>query len=731
MTIHTRKFRTNPLPLLSRRNLGRTLALLLAMAALSWPRLLSANEIVLEDSAVLAAFDASSGALTRLESKSTGWVVERRPDMAVSFRLHAPLPNRRDNFILGQKQSASKVEKVSDHQVRMVWKNLVSEHGGVLPMTFMTTVTLENGALSFASSLVNDSTLMVETIEYPYLGDLCAPAPDAPLWERHVGYSNLDSHPLYPTFENQKGYWGVDYPMLTAGSQGSLFCLIQSANQGVYVEMHDPNSPYLLQYTFEQRPGTLESIGNRVPPQDAIAGTPVHLEFRTTHFIFAQPKSTVVLAPVVLRCYSGDWQAGVDLYKQWRATWFKQPHVPGWAKNVHSWQQVQINSPEEEFRIPYRELAKVGDECAANGVTAIQLVGWNRGGQDRGNPSQDVDPGLGTWQELHDAIAQIQAKGVKVVLFGKFVWSDISADWYRKELYKYAARDPYGDPYNFGGYSYHTPTQLAGINNRRLAVMCPLSQVWRDIATREFEKLPALGASGFLYDEVFHHDYALYCFDSQHGHASPGYLYAGDAPLATSFHRAADKVNPDFLFAGESPEDVMVQHYPLGYFRIGNDHTAVCRYIDSHAPLMVAVTGFDDREMLNRILMYRYIISYEPYCFKGHLGDFPLTLEYGKKIDALRRRYQDRLWDAEYRDTLGATVSAGGDSRYSVFRAADGKRAVVVVNQDFSKAITAKVEISDLRQARLVTVTPEQPEALPTDGTVQIPPRSAAIVMEE
>jgi hypothetical protein len=701
------------------------------MAALSQPFRAAADEIVLEDNALLAAFDTGSGALTRLESKATGWVVERRPELAVSFRLHAPLPDRRDNFVLGQKQRAAKVERLSGHQVRIEWRGLASEHGGVLAIKFTATVTLENGALTFTSSLVNDSALMVETIEYPYLGDVSAPSPDASLSARQVYYAHLDSHALYPRFENQMGYWGVDFPMLAGDSTSSLFCLVQSAGQGLYVEMHDPRSPYLLQYTFEQRPGTLESIGNRVPRGDSIAGTPVHLEFRTTHFVFAQPRSTATLAPVVLRCYSGDWQSGVDLYKEWRATWFRQPRIPAWAEEVHSWQQLQINSPEEEFRIPYRELAKVGDECAANGVSAIQLVGWNHGGQDRGNPSLDTDPGLGTWQELHDAIAEIQAKGVKVILFGKFPWADTSTEWYHIELYKYAALDPYGEPYSYGGYSYHTPTQLAGINTRHFAIMCPLSQAWRDIATREFSKLPALGAAGWLHDEVNWYGGATYCFDSRHGHPSPEFIFAGEAALSAALHLAADKLSPDFLFAGEAPQDVIVQSYPFSYFRIDDAHTPVCRYIDSRAPLMVAVTGFDDREMLNRILMYRYIISYEPYYFKGHLGDFPLTLAYGKKIDALRRQYKAWLWDAEYRDTLGATVSPDGAARYSVFRAADGRRAVVVVNPDSTKALTAKVDIPGLSRAGLVTVTPEQPEARPTDGTLQIPPRSAAVVLEQ
>ena len=105
--------------------------------------------------------------------------------------------------------------------------------------------------------------------------------------------------------------------------------------------------------------------------------------------------------------------------------------------------------------------------------------------------------------------------------------------------------------------------------------------------------------------------------------------------------------------------------------------------------------------MINRILMYRYIISYEPGFFKGRLRDFPLTLAYGKKVDALRRRYKAWLWDAEYRDTLGATVSSDGASRYSVFRTADGRRAVVVINQDIAQPVRVEVEIPHLSRAGL------------------------------
>jgi hypothetical protein len=127
--------------------------------------------------------------------------------------------------------------------------------------------------------------------------------------------------------------------------------------------------------------------------------------------------------------------------------------------------------------------------------------------------------------------------------------------------------------------------------------------------------------------------------------------------------------------------------------------------------------------------MARYIISYEPYNFKGHVTDFPMTLAYGKKIDDLRRKYKAYLWDAEFRDTQGAEVNANGSYRYSVFLTKTGKRAVVIVNTESDKSIEAQVNM--LHQGQLFAASPEQPEAWSISGKIQVPARSAVVVMEK
>lgn len=715
---------------MDRRTFGK-LAGLAALGALSDINMsaeqaaVASGEVILQDKEFLVAFDPASGALTRMEHKPTSWVLERRPALGVSFRMLVPVPGRRANFVLGQRQRAASVRQVADDEVQILWKDLVSEHGGVLPINFAANFALKDGRIRFQATVDNKSDYPIETIDFPYFGDLNPPAVDSSISARTMWYGNLGNDELYPNFGNEKGYWGVDFPTKTFGSNRSLFCLIQAPNEGLYIEMSDPTLPYYLEYTFEQHPGIMH--GAAVPKVDEFSGFPVHLEFRTCHFVFVQPHTMKELAPIVMRGYKGDWHAGIDLYREWRNTWFRKPHLPAWARDVHSWTMLRMNSPEEDYTISYDKFVEYGEEYAKYGVKAVQLIGWNLGGQDRDDPSQDTDPHLGTWREFHDAIAKVQSLGVNVILFGKLNWADLTSEWYKTELYKYEAKDPYGIRYEQGGYDYVTPTQLAGINTRRRAVMDFADERYREIAEKEFQKILALGCTGWLWDEICHHSNALYNFAPGHGYTPPGYIYGGDLPLSAALREAADRISRDFLFAGEGPQDWLMQYFPVS--EAGVPSTPICQYLDTRNSLIIAgVSGFDDREQLNNILLNRCVIQYEPFLYKGRLHDFPLTMAYGKKIDDLRRKYKAYLWDGVFLDTLGVAVGGDGQYRYSVFQAESGKRAVVVVNPSSDAAIVAKVTLPNARS--LIAATPEDPDGKTTDGTLRIPARSAAVLIE-
>jgi hypothetical protein len=698
------------------------------------------QSITLENDDLRIDFDRTTGALTRFENKRPHWSITPRPELAESFALFAPTADRSYNPVLGSRNRPVSITKSPDgHQLTLIWDNLVSEYSGTLSIRIKATVTLEGPQASFQAKIENHSANTVASLEWPILGDLQPPTSADTLTREYQSYGNLVRSPIYPNFQDQRGDYGTNYPMQVANNGGYglvRYVLISAQNphaaQGLYLGTHDTTGNELVSYTAELKPGYETSYQQRVPEEKAVSNHPVRIVFGATHFPFANPGESTTLATVVLHPYQGDWHNGVDIYKQWKATWFHEPPSPAWVRDVHAWQQIQINSSEDDLRTPYRDLPRRAQEDAVNGITAIQLVGWNRGGQDRDNPSFEIDPRLGTFDELKSSIAAIEKTGVHVILFQKYTWADLSTADYRSTLHNNVALDPYGIPYQHPGYQYQTPEQLNGINTRRFAPACTADNRWLDLAAKEFQNTLDLGATGMLYDEVFHHGGAFYCFSPDHGHHSPASLWPGDQRMGARFRSmVAKSLGEDhFLFSGEDPYDLEEQNYTLSYFRISPGNIPAERYAAPFRPMMIAVSGFDDREMVNRALMDRYILSYEPFRFKGNLSDFPLTLDYGKKMDALRKRYREYLWDAEFRDTLGATVTRNGQpyANYTVFRTSSGKQAIVLVNDEHT-SVSLSIHAEGASSYR--AVSPESPDPKPVTSSVTVAARSALVLLPQ
>lgn len=704
------------------------------------------NPIRLENETLRLEFDSRTGALIELIAMQSSWKILDRPHLGLSFRLLVPLRNQsdwhtpapRNHSIHGEQQALRAYELAPDlRSATFVWTDLVSETGQIFPIDVVLQVHLDDFQAAFSMSIQNNSQHMVETVYCPYLGDVQPPPGEEWFKTFLYVYASAQEWNLWPTYQNMRGYFGVDFPTQfgsishALGAPCAPFILLRGANQGLYAGVISPSSELVAWHT-ELRPGYGSSIDARVPEQREIAGFDVHTRFAAVHTPFIQPGERRELTPVGLQIFSGGWQQGVDIYKRWRSSWMKLPAVPSWAREPHAWQQIHINSPEDELRVHFRDLPRLGAECARHGVKAIQLVGWNDGGQDQGNPSHDPDPRLGTFEELKEAIKEIQSMGVKVVLFAKFTWSDRATPRFREDLVRLAIKDPYGDHHIYGGYQYQTATQLLDLNTKRLVPMCFLAEEYLRICEQEFMKTVVLGADGILFDECLHHSPALLCFDPNHGHRYGAPVYANDRKLIQNFASLiADK--PDFLFAGEACYDWEMEAYQLSYHRSENkEHIPLSRYMLPEAQFMTAVTGFNDRNMINQCLLNRYIISYEPFNFKGSLEDFPDTLAYGKKMDELRSELREYFWDGEYRDVVGARVESGGKLHrpYAVFRSRiTGKAGLVICNYQERDPVTVQASMDDgqtLNAYRLV----DESQFRPLAGTIEIPARSAVVVIQ-
>jgi hypothetical protein len=695
------------------------------------------KSIVLENKTLQIAISPENGAIVGLKSLLTGWDIFNRPALGLSFRMLLPLSEElRNNSILGENQPIDRIRVSKAHNVvDVTWDGLVSERGGVHDVHVQARIEVKEKSIEFSLDVENRSPFVVENVYFPYLGDVMSPPGGVALKTFHYHYATALETGIRPQFRNLRGYFGSDYPVqfpeatMDAGSPMVPYTLLRNDNEGLFLGLAEDTTE-LVAWGAELRPGFGSSIDSLVPEQNVISGHNVGIRLAAVHIPFIESGTRRMLPRVAMESYVGGWQVGVDIHKISLGSQRNRPTSPAWVHEPHSWLQLHINSPEDELRIRFSDLPKVAQECKRHGVSAIQLVGWNKGGQDQGNPSHDPDPRLGSFDDLKLAIKEIRELGVKLVLFAKFTWSDRATSAFREGLHNLAIKDPYGDYYMHPGYQYQTATQFLDINTKRLIPMCFLSEQYLEVCENEFKKILDLGADGFLFDECLHHTPALLCFAENHGHRRGAPVYANDNLLIERFSHIAKDKNPDFLFAGEACYDREMAVYHLSYHRSeSKTHLPLSRYTNPFGEYMTAVTGFNDRNMIGQCLLYRYIISYEPYNFKGKLEDFPLTLSYGKKMDALRTELREYFWDGEFRNEVGGTVTNNGNPHhpYALYKnRQSGRYGLVVANYEDAE-IRVSVLVEGEENLRYRTI--EDHNWANFDGTISISPRSCVVVL--
>jgi hypothetical protein len=679
--------------------------------------------LVLESDHWLVAIDRETGCVAKLESKDQAWKMQ-----GAGMRLHVPAPEHRFHYLTERHAEKPRIESDSAHAA-MTWTGFESDRLGKLDLEVRESVRLEGAGVHFSYEIRNGSQAVIESYTYPRLKGLKPPAGEKHMRQVAWNYGGMGSASLWPTFGSQVGYWGYDTPAQLRNLGTDIqFCMILGDTRGLYMGYHDQGQKQVVQICFALSPAYVDSFNiSSNDPSGKVADATIGID--PNHLCFVEPGGSQHSEALVLEPFTGDWHTGADIYKAWRDTWYTAPKMPRWVREVHSWQQIQINSSEDRLSFPYKDLTKYAEACKRWGVKAIQLTGWQLGGQDRDFPLHDTDPRLGTAQELKDAIAASKAMGIEIILFNKYAWADVTGPAYMSDFKKYSIEDPYGNPYQFNGYNYDTPTQIDGINARHGTGMCPASPLWRARTLKEFRKSVELGASGILFDECQWH-MSPYCFSKTHSHPLPGAVFSGDVPLIEGFRTIVD--GEKFLFAGESPYDIQLQTYNMSYFRIRQGFVPMGRYIDPFAPMSVAVIGYNDRQLINACLLYRFSMSYEPRDFHGQLDEMPISLSYGRAVDNLRRRYREWIWDAEFRDTLGAQVTVGGVplETYTVFRRNDGLRAVVLANMSDTDPMVCEISLNHPSPAGLKLVSPEQPDPRPWPGKLELAPGSAAVLLE-
>lgn len=277
--------------------------------------------ITLENEALRLVFSADNGALVGLLARGTNWAIITRPSLGLSFRLLLPLPDRRNNPVYGEKQTVSRIEQAPD-SVTFIWNSVNSEYGGNHDLKVTLNINLSTQQAIYRLSIENNTDLTVENVYCPYFGEVRRPDGEAWFKAFWYTYATAQEWSLWPTYQNSRGYYGIDFPTQFApdshstGAPMAPFVLLRGEKQGLYVGVAAPETE-LVSWHTELRPGYDNSISaripsglhqlhGRVPDDDTLSGKDVAVRFGAVHVPYILPGETRTLTPIAIAPYQGE-----------------------------------------------------------------------------------------------------------------------------------------------------------------------------------------------------------------------------------------------------------------------------------------------------------------------------------------------------------------------------------------------------------------------------------------
>jgi hypothetical protein len=663
----------------------------------------NSSNIILENDSIKLEINKTTGAIEGVYNKIAKWQFVKQPKLSMGLQLIIPVLDQRNNKAVSQDQKLAGIQRINNRinnqECQLIWDRIKSQRVDNLNIRVVSNILLRGSSILFDLAIENNSDYRIDEVSYPCFGGVRPPDASKVFRTRTINMAGgFQSTDMLSPFPQARGYWGVDYPSFLNEYPDARcmmpFELIEMDRQGIYFGALDKSNDNIY-FLHEFAPGFVDSKHNRIPLSNELSGKPAGYISTMVRTPFLKPGEKIKFSTAIFKMYGGDWHEGVQTYTDWRKTWFEQKPEPSWINSVDSWQNILMLDPVGTIYYKYQDLTEVAKEAKKNGIGAIQIIGWNKGGLDGGAPFFDTDPRLGTRQEFIEAIRQIESSGIHVLLFCKFGWADATIPEFDSQIKQLTVKNFYGKNDMTGYYGYQTITGggTAG------TPLCLLSPEFRKLAVEQLQKMIDLGASGIQYDQLAP---GGNCYDTSHHHKFGESIAKGALLLANEFYTTAQRQNKNFVLTGEGPSDQMSPYYPINYIRTSDyyywieKHVPVWKYINPEMKFATVAIGADDREMINQSLTYGYTICFEPFNFRAKLSDIPLTMEYAKKAQVLREKLKDYIWLGKFLDTKTAEVrpvlGTGGNYYYGVFEnRKNGKKAIVITNDESSKAI--KVEV--------------------------------------
>ena len=681
--------------------------------------------------------DKNNGNVVGLHWKNPEEEIIKEGRLGENFRILLPLPHYEANYFVSSDQKVH-FEKI-ENGIVCHYNQLVNERQ-TLNVKVDYKIESKGGQLLFSITVHNNTDQPLAEVYYGIIGG-------------QKGLRNrTDNHTLVPggTVNNDAdmftrfsgggyggGNLGITYSAsgITYPSWDMSMSWIEDYNThdniGMYYAQHDTVIRKAAFY-YELRPSEKGNvIGDNWPTEkDVPEGTPIGLTMGWVNTPYTK-RGIFSSAPVVLQLHYGDWHEGSRIYRQWFDKYYKVKRQPTWLRNEMAWQSIIMMNSEDAINYKFRDLPKLAADAKRYGVTTFEILGWDKGGIDRGYPEYEPDKRLGAKQDFPKALSDIKKLGVHPLIFANIQWMDTDIPLYYNKFKKYETKGRWADDLMLAGWGEGTISARIGITRHNMTKITPSHPEVNKLLMNYFLHLVKSGADGFQFDKTTSIDVDFNpLLKLSPDRAMPQAVF----DMLGQVLRKGKEINPQLAIASELIWDRAFQYVDVSYLRMNDiDMHPVLKYTFPEWTSTIFAESPFDFNIMNNGMRYGFVWALAPRHYSASLDESltrPLS-NYVKELIRIRKEYADILFTGRFVDTMGATVRGGVNSRFSVFEAMNDstRKAVVVVNFGNDED-EIEVNIENTKNAKAKICIPFQTDMLvQLPAKLKVPPRTCAVLV--
>ena len=682
--------------------------------------------------------DKTNGNLVGLHWKNPDEEIIKESRLGENFRILLPLKDYEANYFISTDQTV-RFEKLKNGII-CHYDKLINERQ-TLDVKVDYKIESKNGQLLFSVIVNNTTDQPLAEVYYGIIGGQKGLRNRSDNRTLIPGGTSNNNGEMFTRFSGG-GYGGGNLG-ITYSAGGSTYpgwSMSMSwmevfnirENIGMYYAQHDSVIRKTTLY-YELRPSEKGNvIGDNWPTEkDVPDGTPIGLTMGWMNTPYTK-KDIFSSAPVVLQLHEGDWHEGSQIYRQWFDKHYNVKRQPTWLRNEMAWQSIIISNCEDVIHYKFTDLPKLAFDAKKYGVTTFEILGWDKGGIDRGYPEYEPDQRLGTKEDFKNALTEIKKLGVHPLIFTNVQWVDTDIPLYYEKLKKYEKKGRWTDDLDIAGWGEGTISSRIGITRHNMTQMTPSYPEVNKLLMDYYLDIVKSGADGFQFDKTSTLEVDFNpLLKLSPDRAMPQAVF----DMLGQVLKEGSKINPQLAIASELIWDRAFQYVDVSYLRMnGIDMHPALKYTFPEWTSTIFAENPFDFNIMNNGMRYGLVWAMAPRHYNASLDEAvtqPLSKYVGELI-RIRKKHPDILFTGRFMDTRGATIKCGENSRYSVFEPMNDKtrKAVVVVNFD-NKEDDVEVNIENVKGGKAELSIPFQNDRIvQLPAKIKVPAKTCAVIVK-